>query len=379
VVAGHTGGPSGFLSAASSLVAGDAGTSWTANASRLTWLHPVGAGANRLLVVGVSIKGDKDTVTALSYGGVPLTFLGARGDQGSARVELWYLIAPASGWWPVSVNLSGSAEFVAGAETFYGVDQATPLGGFMANGSNGNGASDPSVVVTNAAGDLVIAVLAVGDGPGQLTPAATQAQKWIGWWGSGLAGAGAIAPGADTVTMGWTKTADANWAIGAVAVKPATWTGPPLDQFQVSFWAVRGQPRWAQINYGGAAGGAQPFLRLDVTDPVYVPGRGTLAPGDSVLLTVTVDPVSILVQLEPSGVQFGQPAGLHIWYGGAGGDLNGDGAVDSADADIESRLLKVWYQEGAVDPWTAIPAVRSSLDRTFTAELQHFSNYAVAY
>jgi hypothetical protein len=250
----------------------------------------------------------------------------------------------------------------------------------VANGSTGPGAADPSVVVTNAAGDLVFAALAIAQGPGQVAPAPGQTQKWIGFQGSSTAGAGAIAPGADTVTTGWTKTSDAKWAIGAVAIQGATVTGPPLDKFQVSFTAVRGQPSSVQINYQGTSGGApQPFLRLNVTDPTYVPGRGNLALGDTVTMTVTVDPVTILVQLEPTGVQFGQPAGLNIWYGGAGGDLNGDGVVDASDADIESRLLKVWCQEGPADPWMAISAAQSSTDRTFTAALQHFSNYAVAY
>jgi hypothetical protein len=337
--------------------------------------------ANRLLVVGVSIKSNQDTVTAVSYGGAPLTFLGARrNDDGKVRVELWYLLAPASGWWPVTVRLSGRAEFVAGAMAFSGVDQTTPLGGFVANGSTGAGVAAPSVTVTNARGDLVLAALAVAEGPGQLAPAPGQAQNWIGFQGSSTAGAGATTPGADTVTMGWTKTSDAKWAIGAVAIKGAMVTGPPLDKFDVSFTAVRGQPSSVQINYQGPAGSAaQPFLRLDVADPVYVPGRGNLAPGDSVTMTVTVDPVNILVRLEPSGIRFGQPAGLNLWYGGAGGDLNGDGVVDATDADIESRLLTIWCQEGPGDSWTGLPGVRSPLDQTLTVQLPHFSNYAVAY
>ncbi|MDH5316434.1 MAG: hypothetical protein OEW44_08125 [Gemmatimonadota bacterium] len=369
-----------LMAAAVAVPTADSGTTSAATTSQLTWLHPVGVTANRLLVVGVSTK-DTTTVTGVTYGGAPLTFSGASSDESSgARVELWYLIGPASGRSPVSVSLSGPADVIGGAMTFSGVDQATPLGGFVGNGSTGSGATDPSVVVTNAAGELVFAALTIAGNPGVLTPAQGLTQTWIGYKGLGHSGAGAVAPGSDTVTLGWTKTSPAKWAIGAVAIKAATWSGPPLDQFQVSFSAVRGQPSTVEINYLGAAGGVpQPFLRLEVTDPTFVPGRGNLAPGDSVQLTVTVDPVNILVQLEPSGVQFGQPAGLNIWYGGAGSDLNGDGVVDGTDADIESGHLKVWYQEGAADPWAAISAVQSSTDRTFTALLPHFSNYAVAY
>ncbi|MDH5256207.1 MAG: hypothetical protein OEW72_09860, partial [Gammaproteobacteria bacterium] len=320
-VLGRAGQTPRILSAAGTPVAADSGTSRSGTTSHLTWVHPVGVSANRLLVVAVSIKDSGPTVTAVSFGGVPLTLLGASVDESSsARVELWYLTAPASGSSAISVTMSGTADVIGGAMTYYGVDQAMPLGGFMANGSTGPGASDPSVAVTNAAGELVIAALTVVGSPGVLTPAAGLAQTWIRSQGLGHTGLGAIAPGADTVTMSWAKTSNAKWAIGAVAIKAAAWTGPPLDEFQVSFWAVRGQPSSVEINYLDAAGGApQPFLQLGVADPIYVPGRGSLAPGDSVMLTVSVDPVNIMVQLEPSGIQFGQPASLSLWYGGAGG------------------------------------------------------------
>jgi len=153
-----------------------------------------------------------------------------------------------------------------------------------------------------------------------------------------------------------------------------------LDQYTVSFWAVRGESRTVQINYLSASGDStQPFLRLTTTDPAYVPGVGELAVGDSVLLTVSVDSAKIGVSLEPTGLQFGAPAQLQIWYTGANGDLNGDGVVDSVDATIESQLLGLWYQEGSGTPWAPIPATRSPEDRSFTASLQHFSDYEVSF
>src|SRR5258708_27651644 len=117
---------------------------------------------------------------------------------------------------------------------------------------------------------------------------------------------------------------------------------PPLslDQYQVSFWAVRGESRSVQINYSSAIDtDTHPFLVLTTTDPQFVPGVGELAMGDSVLVTVSVDTTKIGVKLEPSGLQFGEPAQLKIWYDGAGGDLNGDGVVDSKDAAIEAQVL----------------------------------------
>ncbi len=156
---------------------------------------------------------------------------------------------------------------------------------------------------------------------------------------------------------------------------------PPLslDQYTVSFWAVRGESRSVQINYSSSIDDeTHPFLVLTTTDPTSVPGVGELALGDSVLITVTVDTTKIGVSLEPHGLQFGAPAELKMWYGGAGGDLNGDGAVDSTDVNIEAMLLGLWYREDAANPWTQLPAAQSIADKLFRYGLAHFSQYAVA-
>jgi hypothetical protein len=85
---------------------------------------------------------------------------------------------------------------------------------------------------------------------------------------------------------------------------------PPisLENYQASFWAVRGETRSIQINYQSSIDDStHPFLRLTTFDPQFVPGVGTLALGDSVLITVIVDTTKIGVTLEPSGLQFGEP------------------------------------------------------------------------
>lgn len=162
---------------------------------------------------------------------------------------------------------------------------------------------------------------------------------------------------------------------GAMALTPPL----SLDQYSVSFWAVRGESRSVQINYSSSIDEENhPFLMLTATDPRFVPGVGELAMGDSVLITVIVDTTKIGVVLEPTGMQFGEPAEMQIWYGGAGGDLNGDGVADSIDAQIEAQLLGLWYREDSADPWTPLSATQSLAEKSFRYGLAHFSEYAVA-
>jgi len=225
-----------------------------------------------------------------------------------------------------------------------------------------------------------------------------------------------------------------------------------LDQYTVSFWAVRGQSRSVQLNYRDVSGDtSHPFLILTISDPEFVPdsgapaggdslvdstvvpggdpgadsstsagggpgadssaspggdptadstalaagrtlpGRfarasrrsasrsGALADGDSVLITLSIDTTKIGVLLEPTGLRFGTPARLQIWYDGAGGDLNGDGVVDSTDSYIESQLLSMWYREGSDSVWEQISAEHLIEDKEFIVDLPHFSEYAVSW
>ena len=156
---------------------------------------------------------------------------------------------------------------------------------------------------------------------------------------------------------------------------------PPisLEQYSVSFWAVRGQSRSVRINYSSTIDNeTHPFLELTATDPTFAPEIGDLAMGDSVLITVTVDTSKIGVAFEPTGLQFGTASQLQIWYGGASGDLNGDGIADGADEQLAQQLLGLVYREYSNDSWTQVPATHLVDDKSFVYALPHFCEYAVA-
>ena len=102
----------------------------------------VPAGTDRLLAVGISTTANV-TVSAVSFGAQVLT----RQQQvaaGGVRSETWTLVAPNAGTANVIVTLSGPAPIIAGAVSYAGVDQITPIitsaTGFQDN-TSGNSAS----------------------------------------------------------------------------------------------------------------------------------------------------------------------------------------------------------------------------------------------
>ena len=154
-----------------------------------------------------------------------------------------------------------------------------------------------------------------------------------------------------------------------------------LEQTRVSFWAVRGQSRFVQINYKGRRDAEpRPFLLLTTTDPQFVPGIGELAVGDSVLITVKVNARKLLVSLEPTGLQFGEPGQLTIWYSGAGRDRHNDdpGQYGGDEVIIDDADLALFYREDHKHPWSQLSATQSIADQSFTYAIPHFSDYAVA-
>ena len=201
----------------------------------LTISHTTGSGTDRLMLVGISFVNDQtETVTSVTYDGVPLTKVGERNSSDDARVEIWYLTSPPSGTYNVVITFSAplGRAAVAGVMTFTGVNQSTPLGTFASASLQCSApCADPSVNVTSAVNELVFDTVAC-ETCTTLTVGAGQTQRW------NLApldgprpspGAGSTESGAATVTMSWTMGTDDHWAIGAVPIKPSGASPPAVD------------------------------------------------------------------------------------------------------------------------------------------------------
>ncbi|MGD8523970.1 MAG: DUF2341 domain-containing protein, partial [Desulfobacterales bacterium] len=209
-----------------------------AGAGSLSWSHTVGTGSDRLLVVGVSIRNNAgQTVSSVTYNSTALTYLNSRSNGTDARVEMWYLkeanFPGTPGDYDVVVTLSASARCVAAATSFFNVDQTTAFGTFAS--ATGSGTA-PSVTVTNASGDVVLAVLAKNY-PEAVSKGVDNHQ--VERWNRGTAdatpanniiGAGALATGSGpTVDVNWDWNASLQqWVVGGVAVKPTTVAPPQI-------------------------------------------------------------------------------------------------------------------------------------------------------
>jgi len=159
----------------------------------------------------------------------------------------------------------------------------------------------------------------------------------------------------------------------------------PLQAYSATLWAVKGTLRTLEIGYApripDEAG--KDFFRLDVpTNALFMgPNGGLLQPGDSVLITVTIDPVLLLVRLDPSGLQFSpdDPVRLRIDYGEADDDLNGDGLVDGQDDQLKDLRLALWRQAQTGEVWERLGSEHFKDLEEFDAELLRFSNYAIGW
>ena len=196
------------------------------NVTNLTWAHTVTAlGSNRILIVGVSIRGI-DAVSTVTYAGTPLTLVGAQNEttNDNARVEIWRLVAPATGANNIVVDFGAgnNTRFVGGAVSLTGVDQTTPIDAAFA-GAFGN-ILTPSVTVTTVTNNAwVIDTLAARNAPTAIVGAG-QTQRWNTSIATRITGAGSTEgpkTPAGAVTMSWTLSAARDWAIGSVAIRPA--------------------------------------------------------------------------------------------------------------------------------------------------------------
>jgi hypothetical protein len=146
---------------------------------------------------------------------------------------------------------------------------------------------------------------------------------------------------------------------------------------QASFWAVAGQGRKLEIDYANG----EEFLEFEVRDKALLrrPNGTLFLPGDSILITVTLDASNrFIVHFEPSGLLFNplDPAHLEINYKQADRDIDEDGDEDDHDRVLEAQL-RFWQQERIGLPWTALTTLRID-DDDLETNLTSFTGFAMA-
>jgi hypothetical protein len=181
-----------------------------------------------------------------------------------------------------------------------------------------------------------------------------------------------------------TSPGDGNTPPGDLNIIHLSSASPALLNPEQSFYAVNGEDREVRISFQDAAGGeGEEFFRLRVRPGSLQanPDGSPIAAGDSVLITVrVVDPVSILFELEPSGLTFNssEPAEIKIHYNHADHDFNDDGSVNLFDDQIKARLA-IWRQEALNDPFLKLGSVNVEESEEINADILGFTRYAIAY
>jgi len=201
------------------------------NSSSINWNLNVGAGSNRILLVGASIRPNTAS-TGATYSGVSMTLLGSAVSPAPnrVRVDVYYLLNPPTGNNAVVVTFPANVRVVAGSVSLNSVNQIPPAW----NASNGTGWFSSTTINTTADNSWVVDVIAKQTNQ-SFTPLSGQQVRWEDGAGVGpsgganrVRGAGAtrgpISP-AGAVTNSWFSFASRPWSAVSVAAGPATGGG----------------------------------------------------------------------------------------------------------------------------------------------------------
>lgn len=162
----------------------------------------------------------------------------------------------------------------------------------------------------------------------------------------------------------------------------------PLITTDTSFVATRGQEIEIRLFYAPEPGSSDPvgarFLELELDEesllrypPTGHPKAGQLfQDGDTITIRLHVETDTLLVELEPTGLQFdiAEPAELELRYGNADDDYDEDG---ESDPELEEDI-DLWRQEKPGDPWFRVGEIKDADQDRVRARLTSFSRYALA-
>jgi hypothetical protein len=184
----------------------------------LTWNHTC-AGSDRLLFVAVSSLAASSPVSGITYNGVALTKIAERTSAGGATVELWYLIAPATGTHAVVVSCT-STSLEGGAASYADAKQS---GVPDASVTTAPVATSVTATLTTVA-DNAWSVLAVTCGA---TPAAgtNSTQRQASAFGLGLFDSNGPKTPPGSFAMTATAGGSQNWAAVMASFAPPAFDG----------------------------------------------------------------------------------------------------------------------------------------------------------
>lgn len=186
-----------------------------------TWSHTVTVGTvNRALIVGVGIF-LSGSVTGITFDGVALTKI--RHDaSGIYRSELWRLVAPNTGTRTVEVTLNTSLTSIGNAQSYYGVDQTTPID--ANDGAVGTNSPASASVTTITNFTRVVGNIATQTASG-VVPGAGQAPRTTNAGAAGTDSSdekGIITP-AGSVSFSWTGMGTLDvWTVSLAALRPVS-------------------------------------------------------------------------------------------------------------------------------------------------------------
>jgi hypothetical protein len=164
-------------------------------------------------------------------------------------------------------------------------------------------------------------------------------------------------------------------------------SAPPIANPVVTFYAVSGEDREANMYYrprpGGGGNDSSEFVRFRVQKDALLsrPDGTPFAAGDSILITITLaDPQRLIVDFQPAGLRFSpaNPAKLKLSFREADDDLNRDGEIDGDDATVLS-LLSIWQRETSTSPWIRLESVLSPATHEVETSVGGFTGYIIAW
>lgn len=162
----------------------------------------------------------------------------------------------------------------------------------------------------------------------------------------------------------------------------------PLLTTDTSFVATRGEELNVRLFYAPEPGSSdlvgERFLEFELDEesllrypPTDHPRAGQpFQDGDTITIQLHVETDSLLVEFEPSGLQFdiAEPAELELRYGEADDDYDKDG---ESDPELEEDI-DLWRQESPGDPWFRVGDIKDADQDRIRARLTSFTRYALA-